>query len=209
MFTSFQESLEARFTSIDNRFSHISSSSASLNQDSNVSCQDAINRSFRAPSPVAVRSEYPPDRGPSAPYLDGLGRPATVSTSDDATSLPRMAFADLLATIQLLESRGRVPDAFLDTLLPYVIVASDFDIAINGTSLAGSIRAFRVPDPLHPVPGPPHGGDSIVPFFYRLLASLGSSLLVATSTSSLHHGGGGGGGGCEFWGWFGLCCSSF
>ena len=40
MFVSFQESLEARFSQIDSRFSQISSSYASLNQDSNVSCQD-------------------------------------------------------------------------------------------------------------------------------------------------------------------------
>ena len=115
MFASFQESLEARFTQIDNRFSQISSSSASLNQDSNDNCQDAINRSFSAPYPVAVRSEHPPDRGPSAPYSDrlgsSLGGPATVSASDDATSLPRMAFANMLETVQLLEGSGRVPDA--------------------------------------------------------------------------------------------------
>ena len=59
-----------------------------------------------------------------------------------------MLFADLLTTVQLLESRGRVPDAFLD------IVASDFDITIGGASLADSTRAFRIPDPLHPVLGP-------------------------------------------------------
>ena len=153
----FQESLETKFNQIDNRFSQISSSSASLNQDSNVSCQDAINRSFSAPSPVAMRSEHPPDRGPSAPYSDSLGSSpgglATVSASDDTTSLPRMAFADLLATVQLLEGSGRVPGAFLDTLRSYVIVAPEFDVIIGGALLADSIHAFHYPDPLRPKEG--------------------------------------------------------
>ena len=122
------------------------------------------------------------------PYSDGLGSslgwPATVS----ATSLLRMAFADLLATVQLLESSGRVPDAFLDTLRSYVIVAPDFDVAIGGASLADSICPFHVPDPFHPIPGPSQGEDSIAPFLYRLVASSGSLSLVASSASALCHG---------------------
>ena len=76
-----------------------------------------------------------------------------MSASDNSTSLPQMAFSELLATVQLLKRRGRVPDAFVDLLRTYVIVASDFDIAIGGASLVDSVRAYRYPDPLHPVPG--------------------------------------------------------
>ena len=65
-----------------------------------------------------MRSEHPPDRGPYVLYSDGpgssLGRPATVSASDDATSLPHMMYADLLATAQLLESKDKVPYAFIN-----------------------------------------------------------------------------------------------
>ena len=158
MLDSFKDSLGARFASIDHRFSQFSASSASPVSISNVTCQDAINHSFTAPSPVAVRSEHPPDRGPYALYADGLGSslggPATLSASVDATSLPRMAFADLLTTVQLLESRGRVPDAFIDSLRSYVVVASDFDIAIGSALLVDFIRTLRYPDPLHPLPGP-------------------------------------------------------
>ena len=98
MLDSFKDSMEARFVSIDNRFSQISASTASPVSISNVSCQDAPSISFSAPSPVAMRLEHPPDRGPCAPYSDGLGSslggPATVSASGDVTSLPHMAFAD-------------------------------------------------------------------------------------------------------------------
>ena len=75
MFASFTESLEARFSSVDQRFSLVISSSAS-NSHSRVdfSCQDAIsNRSFAAPAPVAVHFEHPPDRAPSVAYSDDLG----------------------------------------------------------------------------------------------------------------------------------------
>ena len=73
------------------------------------------------------------------------------------------------------------------TLRPYIIVASEFDIAIGGSSLANLICAFCVTDPLHPVPGPSQGGDSIVPFLYHLMVSSGSSSLIASSASALHH----------------------
>ena len=54
MFTSFAESLEARCSSVDQRFSQVISSSASDNQDRvDVSCQDTIsNCSFAAPTPM-------------------------------------------------------------------------------------------------------------------------------------------------------------
>ena len=60
MLASFKESVEARLSQIDIRFSQVNSSSASLSQDSYVSC-------LSAPTPVAVRSEHPPDRGSLPP----------------------------------------------------------------------------------------------------------------------------------------------
>ena len=194
MFASFQESLEARITNIDNRFSQISSSSA-LHRLLRI-VRPAVRMpitALPAPSPVAMRSEHPPDRGPYTPYSDGLGSslggPATVSVSDDATSLPLMVFADLLATVKLLKSRSRVPDAFLDTLRSYVIVASDFNIAIGGASLADSICAFRIPDSPS-CSGSVPGRRQYCPFS---LSSRGVPrvVIVAMSTSALRHGGGG------------------
>ena len=38
-----------------------------------------------------------------------------MSVSHDAKSPPRMPFADLLATVQLLEASGRVLDSFVET----------------------------------------------------------------------------------------------
>ena len=77
-----------------------------------------------------------------------------------------MMFEELLATVQLLESRSRVMDAFIDSLWSYyVIVTSDFDISMGDASLANSVRAFHYPDPLNPVLGPSQGGDSTVSFF--------------------------------------------
>ena len=94
--------------------------------------------------------------------------------------------------MQLLESRGWAPDAFIDSLWSYVSVASDFDIAMGGASLADSFCSLRYPDPLHPAPGPSHGGDSIVPFLYHIGVSPGSSsALVTMSASALRYGGSG------------------
>ena len=85
-----------------------------------------------------MRLEHVPDRGPCAPYPDGLGLslggPAALSASDYATSLSQMSFCELLATVQLLERKGRVPDSFIDSLREYVVVASDFDFATGGAS---------------------------------------------------------------------------
>ena len=110
----------------------------------------------------------------------------------DATSLLRMLFAELMVTVQFFESSsGRVPDSFLNSLRAYVVVAPDFDLAIGGSSLVDSIRTYhlRLSDPVNPVPGLSQGGDSIVPFLYRLVASSGSSPLVSSSASTLCHGG--------------------
>ena len=122
MITSFTESLEARFSSIDRRFSQVVTSSASVTQANDDSCQDVLtNCSLSAPSPVAVRTEHPPDRSPSALYSDDLGTtlggPAAVSESTDSTSLPRMSFTDLLATVHFFEASGRVPVRFLETAI--------------------------------------------------------------------------------------------
>ena len=70
----------------------------------NVSCQDVLNHSLTAPSPVAMRTEHPPDRAPSASYTDNLGttlvEQAAASVSLGATSLPCMSFSDLLMTVR-------------------------------------------------------------------------------------------------------------
>ena len=50
-----------------------------------------------------------------------------------------MVFANLLATMQLFEASGRVPDSFVDTLWFYVIVVPDFDVTISGALLVDSI----------------------------------------------------------------------
>ena len=73
MIATFAEYLEARFSQIDHKFSQVNPSSASLTQASNVSCQDVDNCSLSDLSPVAMRSEHQPDRGPSASYSDDLG----------------------------------------------------------------------------------------------------------------------------------------
>ena len=156
MLESFCDSMEASLVA---RFNQVSSCSASPVKISDVSSQVVTNVSFPAPSPVAMHLEQAPDRGPCAPYPGGLGHslggPVAVSAFADVTSLPQMSFSELLATVQLLERRGRVPDSFVESLRDYVVVASEFDFAIGGVSLADSIRSFRYIDPLHQVPGSP------------------------------------------------------
>ena len=66
---------------------------------------------------MAVRSEHPHDKAPSALYSDDLGTTlgelAAVSASLDSTSLPHILFADLMMTVQFFESSsGRVPGSF-------------------------------------------------------------------------------------------------
>ena len=145
---------------------------------------------------MAIRAEHPPDRAPSASYSDDLGTTlgwlAAVSSSSDATSLPRMSFSDLMMTVQFSESSsGRAPDSFLDSLFAYVIVSPDFDLAFGGSLLANLIRLYRLhlSDLSNPVPGPFQGGDSIVPFLYRLVASSGASPLITSGAGAVRHGG--------------------
>ena len=64
MFANFAKSIEDRFSSIDDLFSQVISSSSFKLGDTrdNVSGQDAMtNHSFSTPSPLAVRTEHPPD----------------------------------------------------------------------------------------------------------------------------------------------------
>ena len=105
LFASFAESVEARFSSVDQCFSLVISSFASTDSHSrvDVGCQDAItNRSLT--TPVAVRSEHPPDRAPSTSYSDDLGttlkRVGCCECVFNATSFPHMSFADLMTTVQ-------------------------------------------------------------------------------------------------------------
>ena len=57
-------------------------------------------------------------------------------------------------------------------------------------ALALSIRSYclRLSDPVNPVPGPSQGGDSIVPFLYRLVMSSGASPLVTSGADGVRHG---------------------
>ena len=132
LFDSFAASLEARFTSIDNKVSEVASSrdlpiASAAHQSEpdgirDVSVQDVANsnNSFSAPTVVARRFDPVPDVVPSAPYPDGLGTysggPVATNALSNATSLTHICFVDLLATIRVLEVSGRVPDAFLESL---------------------------------------------------------------------------------------------
>ena len=64
-----------------------------------------------------------------------------------------------------------------------------FNFPIGGSSLADLIHVYRLhlSDLSNPVPGPSQGGDSIVPFLYRLLASLGASPLAASGAGAVRH----------------------
>ena len=84
LFDSFAGSLEARFTSIDNKVSEVASSRdlpialvahrSEPDRIRDVSVQDDnSNTSFSAPILVAGGSEPAPDGVPSPPYPDGLG----------------------------------------------------------------------------------------------------------------------------------------
>ena len=130
MFANFAKSLEGRFSSIDECFSQVLSGSSSKVHDSrdNVIHQDLLNRSFTAPSPVAMRSEHSPDRALSASYTGDLGTtlggPATASALLGDTSLPCMSFTNL-TTVRFFESSGgRVPDRALDLLLACIVCCS-------------------------------------------------------------------------------------
>ena len=134
---SFAKSLGGRFSKIDERFSQVmpSSSSEVTNERIDVN-QDVINRSLAAPSPVAVRTEHPPDKAPFALYSDGLGLivggPATASAPLGDPSLPNMSFSELLTTVWFFETSGSgVPDSFLDSFHFFVVYSIEFGFAIG------------------------------------------------------------------------------
>ena len=106
-----------------------------------------------------------------------------------ATSLPRMSFSDLTIVRFFESSSGRVPDSFLDSLSAFVVYSTKFDLAIGGSLLVDSVCSFHLhlADPSNPVPGLSQGGDSIVPFLYRLAASLGASPFVASGADGVYH----------------------
>ena len=197
LFQSFSKSLEVRFSSIDERFRQVISSSSSNANDNRpvVSSQDVTNPSFTAPSPVAVRDEHLPARAPYAPYSDGLGKsyegPAAVSSHVGVTSLPKLAFSVRIDRVRVYESSmGVVPDSFLDSLHLFVVYSDEFGVAIGGDLLADSVRSFHqhLSDLHDSIPGTSQGGDSIIRFLYRIVASLGSSPQLALGAAGGHRG---------------------
>ena len=130
---------------------------------------------FSAPLVVAGRAELTPDGAPLVLYLDSLGAypgglAATVAPSG-ATPPPRISFSDLLTTIRVLESSGRIPDLFLESLRGSFVFSVEHDFAIGGDLLVESLRGFRARfvDPVSPLPGPSQGGDSVSRFLYSLV----------------------------------------
>ena len=177
LFDSFAQSLEARFSSIDYRFSQdIPSATSNVNNVSTDVSQDVINPSLSALSVVAGRSEPMPDRAPSVSYTGDLGTnlggPAAADVPSGGSSLPRLSFEDLLVTVKFLESSGgSVPDSFLDSLRGIVVYPTNHSFAMGEDSLADSISAFcaHVSDPMNPTPGPSRGGGSIISFLCNLV----------------------------------------
>ena len=97
---------------------------------------------------------------PYVPYSDGLGKscegPAAVRSPVGSSSLPQLAFSDLIDRVRVYESlMGFVPASYLDSLRSFVVYSDEFEVAIGGDSLTDSIRFFhqRLSDPLDPVPG--------------------------------------------------------
>ena len=188
LFLTTLQSLEARFTSIDRKFSQVISSSASdvtFTRD-NVS-QDVLNHSVSAPTSVAVRSENAPDRAPSASYTGNLGTtqggPAAASSPTGGSSLPRLSFKDLLVTVRFFESSGgSVPDIFIKSLCNVAMYFTEHSFAMGGASLADSIISFctRLSNPVDPAPKPFLSGDSMIAFLCRLVgvSSLSSPFAV-------------------------------
>ena len=137
LLSSFSQSLEVHFASIDKR---ISQGLASNAVDRNVS-QDVLTLPyFSAPSALAGHSEPAPDRVPSVPYTGGLGSNLGGSAAAVGLSLPRSSFDDLIARVRDLEAlHGYVPDFFLSSLRGVVVHASDHLFALSGDSLCDSI----------------------------------------------------------------------
>ena len=151
LLASFSQSLEARFTIIDNRISQGLPSNA---VDRNVSQDFLTLNSFPAPSVVIGRSKPTPDRAPCVPYSDSLGY-----------SLGEPTAADLEAL------HGYVLNFFLSSLRGVVIHALDNSFALSGESLRDSVVPHRAHlcDPLSPIPGSSRDSDSVVPFLCSLV----------------------------------------
>ena len=112
-FDSFVQSLEARFTSLDNRFSHVTSDASKVDDvisGSNDVSQDVLTVPFAAPSIVAGRCEPTPDRAPFAPCSVGLGTtlggPVTIEAPTSGSPQSCLSFEDALITLRVLESLG-------------------------------------------------------------------------------------------------------
>ena len=174
--------MEARFSAVDSRFSQVTVSSASTDDNArNVSCQDVSNPSLLAPiASLAVRDEHPPARALYVPYSEGLGKfckgPATVSTPTGVTSLPCLTFVEVIDRVRVYESSmGYVPDSHL--ISSFVVYSDEFNVVICGELLPDYVRLFRqrLSDPVDPVLGKFQGGDSVVRFLYCHLVSSRSS----------------------------------
>ena len=115
LFDSFAQSLEARFSNIDSKFSQVMSASASKVGDgipvSDDVSQDVLTPSISAPSAV-TRSFCAYTRQGSLGTAPGaiLGWPAAVGSS-----LSILFFEDLMVTVRVIKlSGGCVPDSYLD-----------------------------------------------------------------------------------------------
>ena len=152
----------------------VSSASSDDNARPNVSCQDVSNSSIPAPiTLVAVRDKHPPARAPYAPYSEGLEKsregPATESSLTGVASFTHLAFTEVVDRVRVYESSvGYAPDSYLT-----FVYSDKFCVAISGDSLVDSVCSFRqrLTDPNDPVPGTSQGGNSVVRFLYRLVAS--------------------------------------
>ena len=75
---------------------------------------------------MAVHYEHPPAWAPYTPYSNGWGKSleglAAVRSPVGVTSLPKLAFSDLIDRVRVYESSmGVVPDSFLDSLHSFVL----------------------------------------------------------------------------------------
>ena len=131
---------------------------------------------------MAVCYEHPPARAPYVPYLDGLGNsregPAAVRLPVGISSLPQLAFSDLIDRVRVYESlMGFVPNSYLASLRLVLMYSDEFNVAIGGDSRSDSVRSFlqRLLDLHDPVSCMPQGGNNVVRFLYCLVASSGLS----------------------------------
>ena len=141
---------------------------------------------------MAVRYEHTPAWSPYVPYSDGLRKSyeglAAVRSPVGVSSLPQLAFSDLIDRVRVYESlMGFVPDSYLASLRSFVVYSDEFGVAIGGDSLADSVRSFRqrLSDPHDPVPGTSQEEDSIARFLYCLVALSPQS---ASSVADEHRG---------------------